>query len=238
MWIRRAPGQSFAQVFGLAPPSIAANGNRNSKVNGKQSATSNENGNGNGQSHPKPTTSPSTYSSLPLLARFAQCAILVSSASPFGFAALRHISYPTMVLGKSCKLVPVMLMNVLLYRRKFAPYKYLVVGLVTIGISCFMGLGDASASGSKHGGGKAKGGDEAKSELWGIFLLLVNLIIDGATNSTQDEIFSTYKHINGQQMMFWLNAFSTIITTFLIAVPLPRYVFSRYFFLHVAHNVT
>jgi UDP-galactose transporter B1 len=110
-------------------------------------------------------------------------------------------------------------MNVFLYRRKFAPHKYAVVALVTIGITCFMGLGDASAS-SKSLGAKAKGA-EASSELWGIVLLLINLIIDGATNSTQDEIFSRYKHITGQQMMFWLNLFASLLTTSLIALPLP-----------------
>ena len=140
--------------------------------------------------------------------------MFVSTAAPFGFAALSHISYPTMVLGKSCKLVPVMIMNVLLYRRKFAPHKYLVVTLVTIGITAFMGLGDASAK-----SGKQKG--NAQSSLWGIFLLLINLIIDGATNSTQDEIFARYR-ITGQQMMFWLNAWSTLLTSTLIVLPLPH----------------
>ena len=150
-----------------------------------------------------------------MLLRCLQCAVFVSSAAPFGFAALSHISYPTMVLGKSCKLVPVMIMNVLLYRRRFAPHKYLVVALVTIGITAFMGLGDASSSSSK----KHKGGN-ATSSLWGITLLLINLIIDGATNSTQDEIFARYK-ITGQQMMFWLNAWSTLLTSVLLVLPLP-----------------
>lgn len=124
-----------------------------------------------------------------------------------------------MVLGKSCKLVPVMLMNVILYRRAFAPHKYLVVALVTLGITCFMGLGNASASSSKQSGHSKS--DDAKSEIWGIFLLLINLIIDGATNSTQDEIFAQYKHINGQQMMFWMNLFASILTSSLVALPLP-----------------
>lgn len=217
MWIRRTPGQSLAQVFGISPPPTPIS-NGNGAANGNGKATSN--GNGATKHTKKPHTSKSKpYSALPLLARFVQCAVLVSSAAPFGFAALAHISYPTMVLGKSCKLVPVMLMNVLLYRRKFAAHKYVVVALVTIGISCFMGLGDASASSSKHG---KKSSGEGKSELWGIFLLLINLIIDGATNSTQDEIFSQYKHITGQQMMFWLNLFSSLLTGALISLPLPH----------------
>lgn len=46
------------------------------------------------------------------MASYAKVAVLNTSGAPFGFASLRHISYPTMVLGKSCKLVPVLFMNV------------------------------------------------------------------------------------------------------------------------------
>ena len=195
----------MAQIFGLSPPSSMTNGTARVVAS---------NGFANGHSgNAKSTPKQEPHSAFPLLLRFARCAILVSLAAPFGFAALSHISYPTMVLGKSCKLVPVMLMNVILYRRSFAPHKYLVVALVTLGITCFMGLGDASASSSKSA--------DAKSEIWGIFLLLCSLIIDGVTNSTQDEIFAQYKHITGQQMMFWMNLFASILTCSLIALPLP-----------------
>jgi solute carrier family 35 (UDP-galactose transporter), member B1 len=167
--------------------------------------------NGSANGHAIKPQPPSHYARS-MLIRCLQCAVFVSSAAPFGFAALSHISYPTMVLGKSCKLVPVMIMNVLLYRRRFAPHKYLVVALVTIGITAFMGLSDGSSKKHKSG--------NATSSLWGTTLLLINLIIDGATNSTQDEIFSCYK-ITGQQMMFWLNAWSTLLTSVLLVVPLP-----------------
>lgn len=149
-----------------------------------------------------------------LLYRYFQCAVSVTASAPFGFAALNHVSYPAMVLAKSCKLIPVMLMNVLLYRRKFAPHKYLVVSMVTAGITMFMGFGASDKGGGKHGGGA--GG----SSMIGIIYLLINLAIDGATNSTQDEIFDKYT-VTGQQMMFWINVMSTIITSLLIVLPLP-----------------
>lgn len=47
-----------------------------------------------------------------LMKSYVKVAMLNTSAGPFGFASLRFISYPTMVLGKSCKLVPVLFMNV------------------------------------------------------------------------------------------------------------------------------
>lgn len=117
-----------------------------------------------------------------------------------------------MVLGKSCKLIPVMIMNVLLYRRKFAAHKYLVVAMVTAGITMFMAFGEQK-------GGKGKGA--AESSIFGLSLLVVNLVIDGATNSTQDEIFTKYK-VTGQQMMLWVNVFNTMITTALLCSPLPH----------------
>jgi UDP-galactose transporter B1 len=53
-----------------------------------------------------------------------------------------------------------MLLNVLLYRRKFSAHKYVVVGLVTLGISLFMSFGPK----------KNKGGSDS---IFGFSVLLV-----------------------------------------------------------------
>ncbi|KAG8701212.1 UDP-galactose transporter [Ceratobasidium sp. 394] len=209
MLITRKSGQTLFQTLGLgAQPAPHANGTANgsSKLNGSSKPNGTLKPNGTAK-YNAPIAPPTRV----LLGRFLQCAVLITCASPFGFAALSHISYPTMVLGKSCKLVPVMLMNVVLYRRKFAPYKYLVVATVTAGITIFMYMGNAPV---KHKGA-------AESSLWGLFLLLINLLLDGAVNSTQDEIFTKYK-VSGQQMMLWINTFSTTITVALMFAPLPH----------------
>jgi UDP-galactose transporter B1 len=125
-----------------------------------------------------------------------------------------------MVLAKSCKLVPVMLMNVVLYRRKFAPYKYLVVALVTIGITSFMFLGDEK-KGHKSSNAPGKPAVSGWAQLIGMLYLLANLLLDGVVNSTQDQIFQTFKP-SGQQMMFHINLFSTLISTLLSFLPLPH----------------
>lgn len=140
---------------------------------------------------------------------------MASIGSPFGYAALRYIDYPTQILGKSCKLVPVMFMNIVLYRRKFATHKYIVVITVTLGISLFM----LYANRKPEGHGKTKRAATGNS-LFGIALLLVNLLVDGAINSTQDEVFVRYK-ITGTQMMLWMNCFATLITTSTMLIPLP-----------------
>jgi len=121
-----------------------------------------------------------------------------------------------MVLGKSCKLIPVMLMNFVMYRRRFAPHKYVVVAMVTAGISVFMGFGNEKPSKASSNGEQGPYG-----QLIGIVYLLINLILDGAVNSTQDELFARYK-VSGQQMMFWINLFCTLLSTTLGTLPLPH----------------
>ncbi|KAM0746835.1 UAA transporter [Meredithblackwellia eburnea MCA 4105] len=151
-----------------------------------------------------------SHSARRLLRSYAFISLVSSLASPFGFLSLSHISFPTLLLGKSCKLVPVMLMNIVLYQRKFPLHKYILVGMVTVGIWMFMAF--------KEGAGAKKGKGPETSSLLGLFLLGINLVLDGIVNSTQDEVFSTFK-IDGPQMMFFMNVFSTLITTVAMLVP-------------------
>ncbi|KAL7418935.1 UDP-galactose transporter [Cryptotrichosporon argae] len=149
--------------------------------------------------------------SLPFL--LLQISLFQTTAGPIGFLSLRHISYPTMVLGKSCKLIPVLVLNVLLYRRRFSSSKYLIVALVTIGISMFM-LFDPKK------GRKGKGGADSA---WGLGLLLVNLVIDGLTNSTQDHLFHLHPGFSGQQMMLCMSLMSQLLLLPLLVLPLPAH---------------
>ncbi|KAF9324775.1 UDP-galactose transporter [Linnemannia elongata] len=132
-----------------------------------------------GKSLSRPSTS--------LTFKYLQVALIGVIASPFSYAALKHIDYPTMILTKSCKLV-----------RHFPTYKYICVALVTIGVSGFM----LFAPMDDHKGKKGA----ATSSLYGLFLVAINLTLDGVTNSTQDQIFHAYK-VTGQQMMCFMNLF-------------------------------
>ncbi|KAN0139898.1 UAA transporter [Lactarius tabidus] len=207
--LRREPGQTLSQILGLSPSEVHAK----TKSNGVANGTANGHVKSNGHA-----SSPSKFSlSKSLLLRYLQCALFITFAAPFGFAALSHVSYPAMVLAKSCKLVPVMVMNVLLYRRSFARHKYVVVALVTAGITMFMGFG--GDSGGKHRTG-GQGNSTLMHSIIGMSYLLINLVLDGATNSTQDEIFARYK-VSGQQMMLWINLLCTLLTSLISILPLP-----------------
>ncbi|KND02279.1 UDP-galactose transporter HUT1 [Spizellomyces punctatus DAOM BR117] len=144
---------------------------------------------------------------------YLRCSLFSTVAPLFGYASLKHIDYPTMILGKSCKLVPVLLMNFLIYRRTFAWHKYVVVALITTGVSCFMLLHQQEGDeGSAKRGGKT-------NSLYGLALLAINLLMDGATNSTQDQIFHRFK-VSGSSMMVFMNLISsTLMALYLLLYP-------------------
>ncbi|WFD00368.1 UDP-galactose transporter [Malassezia yamatoensis] len=148
----------------------------------------------------------------PLLQQYLMISAMQSTGSWLSIVSLRFLSFPAITLAKSSKLVPVLLMNVLLYRRKFAPYKYAVVFLVTLGVYMFMALGKAKAK--KQGPGSSHGHI-------GLILLAIHLLLDGTINSTQDNVFATYGTdlVTGTQMMLVMNAISASYMSFALLLP-------------------
>ncbi|KAL7265965.1 UDP-galactose transporter [Rhizina undulata] len=154
--------------------------------------------------NPRPKVFPSLAISLQLLL----VALTQSLASPFGYASLKHIDYITYLLAKSCKLLPVMFLHITLFQRRYPTYKYLVVLLVTAGVAVFT-LYPANPKTPKK-----SVNSEEKNVLYGIFLLGVNLLFDGLTNTIQDDIFQRTPKglVSGPQMMTALNAISSVLT--------------------------
>jgi len=129
-----------------------------------------------------------------ILKTYISVAASASVASPFGYESLSHINYPTHMLAKSCKLVPVMFMGVVLHRRSYPWRKYLSVFLVTVGVSSFMLLLPSK-------------GAQVTNSLYGLALVTINMLLDGYTGSTQDELLKG-KQVTAYQLMFWMNLFS------------------------------
>lgn len=155
----------------------------------------------------------SVYPNRQVLVKFIMIAITSSLASPFGYASLAYIDYPTQILGKSCKLLPVMALGVLVYGRRFPPHKYLVVAMVTTGVAMF-----TLYNGKSHKSSSSKQ-DGSNSSWWGLGLLSINLLLDGLTNSTQDQMFKQFgKSITGPSMMVGLNLMSSfLVSTYLVS---------------------
>lgn len=158
---------------------------------------------------------PSIFPSQQILFPLLLIAVTSSLASPFGYASLKHIDYVTFILAKSCKLLPVMFLHISLFQKRYPLYKYLVIGCVTLGVAVFTLHNPSTA---KKAAKKGLSADASKTI--GLFLLGVNLLFDGLTNTVQDQIFGTFKGFTGPQMMCAQNIMSTALTvSYLLVSP-------------------
>lgn len=156
------------------------------------------------------------FPSRAIIPPLALVAVTSSLASPFGYASLKHIDYITFILAKSCKLLPVMLLHISVFRKRYPLYKYGVVFLVTLGVAVFT-LHHPSSSSKKSSSSSSK---SSGSSAWGLLLLAINLLFDGLTNSTQDYIFGAFRPFSGPQMMCAQNVMSTALTgAYLLLAP-------------------
>ncbi|KAL4457645.1 hypothetical protein ABPG75_012510 [Micractinium tetrahymenae] len=112
-----------------------------------------------------------------------------------GLAALKYISYPAQVLAKSSKMIPVMLMGTVLHGKRYSALEYACCLAISAGVGLF-GLKSSSKVTRKLASPNAP---------LGYTLCLVNLVLDGYTNASQDEIHKRYKHGSALQMMCWMN---------------------------------
>ncbi|KLJ08306.1 hypothetical protein EMPG_16256 [Blastomyces silverae] len=170
-------------------------------------------------STPRGQKLPAVFPTTRILFPLILISISSSLASPFGYASLGHIDYLTFILAKSCKLLPVMFLHLTIFRKRYPLYKYGVILLVTIGVATFT-LHHPTSSKKKN---SRNNNNENGSSLYGLFLLSVNLLLDGLTNTTQDHIFSSpklYSRFTGPQMMVAQNLLCTLLTTtYLLVTP-------------------
>ncbi|XP_030373684.1 adenosine 3'-phospho 5'-phosphosulfate transporter 1 [Scaptodrosophila lebanonensis] len=117
----------------------------------------------------------------------------------FQYEALKFVNFPTQVLAKSCKIIPVMLMGKIMSKNKYESYEYVTALLISLGMIFFM---TGSADNSKASG---------VTTLTGIFLLSMYMVFDSFTANWQGNLFKTYG-MTSLQMMCGVNLFSSIFT--------------------------
>lgn len=141
--------------------------------------------------------------------KFVIISLTASFSAPIGYKSLKHVDYLIYLLSKSCKLIPVMIVHILFYQTKFPAYKYMVAVLVTGGVILFTLANTSSSKSSSHDG----------NTLLGVSQLFTSMILDGLTNSTQDQLFKIQKlapqivyKLNGISLMCILNTFMGLLT--------------------------
>ncbi|XP_047133559.2 adenosine 3'-phospho 5'-phosphosulfate transporter 1 [Hydra vulgaris] len=119
------------------------------------------------------------------------------------YEALKFVSFPTQVLGKTCKLIPVMIMGKFILKKTYHYYEYVVAAMISIGMTLFL----LSAATDKH--------YSAETTISGLIIITGYIVFDSFTSNWQSQLFIEYG-VSSMQMMFNLNVFSAILS----AVPL------------------
>jgi UDP-galactose transporter B1 len=136
---------------------------------------------------------------------FPVCAFTYLAAMLASNEALQHISYPTQVLGKSIKPVPVMIFGVLIARKRYHYLKYVGILMVVLGVVLFM---------MKDKKSKQPMDDPLPNHPYALLgfgevLLLISLAMDGLTGAIQDKI-NGHHRTNPHIMMYSMNLWSCL----------------------------
>lgn len=120
--------------------------------------------------------------------------------------ALQFVSYPTQVIGKAGKPIPVMILGVLLGNKVYPLKKYLFILLIVIGVALFM----------------YKDGNEMKKQMesqmsFGELLIALSLLMDGLTSAVQERMRSEHNSRSGH-MMLNMNIWSVVLSGIVILI--------------------
>ncbi|XP_064115657.1 solute carrier family 35 member B1-like isoform X3 [Macrobrachium nipponense] len=127
---------------------------------------------------------------------YASCSLTYLLAMVSSNMALQWVNYPTQVVGKSCKPIPVMILGVIIGRKSYPWRKYLFVLMIVIGVAMFI-YKDSKATSSTSTSGIDLGE----------ILLLLSLTMDGLTGAVQERMIAESKTKSGH-MMLNMNLFS------------------------------
>ncbi len=117
--------------------------------------------------------------------------------------ALNYVSYPTQALAKSCKVIPVMLMRIVVSGKRYQKREYFNVALITAGIAVFMWKESKAPVAGDAGVGSTM--------FWfGMGLLFLSLVLDGFTGPYQDKMIHDYKP-SQEQLMLLMNVWASAL---------------------------
>ena len=141
-------------------------------------------------------------SSTPLVT-FGGIALLTVTTMAGSNISLQYLNYPTQVVFKSCKLIPVMIGGVLIQNKRYSKMQVAAVLCLCLGLSIFTlagvevtvdgeeekGEGEEEAGGLRGGGRKAYFG----KAFWGIFYICGALVADAAIGNVQERVMNSHK---------------------------------------------
>merc|ERR1719356_1279749 len=121
-------------------------------------------------------------------------------ASTCQYEALKYVSFPVQMLGKSFKMMPVMVWGIIVSNKKYGLTDWIIAALVTVGVTEFLMTGPIASS------------SDTDNSTKGLLLLLGFLALDGFTSTFQEKLFNQHKTTKYNQMLY-VNLGSCVISS-------------------------
>lgn len=147
----------------------------------------------------------------PPLWKYAAVSISNVLATTCQYEALKFVSFPVQMLGKSAKMVPVMCWGILIARKHYRLRDWMIAFLVMGGCTLFLIGGDITSK--KHQDSGASSSAAMEAALFGLLLMVGYLACDGFTSTFQERIFREHNTSTYNQMMY-VNLFSILFSVF------------------------
>merc|ERR1719333_595750 len=113
------------------------------------------------------------------------------AATTCQYEALKWVSFPVQMLGKSFKMMPVMVWGILISQKNYSLTDWLIAAAVTGGVTEFLMTGSIQAP---HG--------QAGDSVYGLGLLVGFLLFDGFTSTFQEKLFKEHQTSKYNQMLY------------------------------------
>mmetsp|Transcript_32267 Transcript_32267/g.58995 ORF Transcript_32267/g.58995 Transcript_32267/m.58995 type:complete len:347 (+) Transcript_32267:80-1120(+) len=120
-------------------------------------------------------------------------------ASTCQYEALKYVSFPVQMLGKSFKMMPVMMWGMVVSGKSYKIMDWVIAAAVTGGVTEFLMTGPISED------------TGTSTSARGLAYLLLFLALDGLTSTMQELVFAEHKTSRYNQMMY-VNTSSTVVS--------------------------
>uniref|UniRef100_A0A7S2FI24 Sugar phosphate transporter domain-containing protein n=1 Tax=Alexandrium andersonii TaxID=327968 RepID=A0A7S2FI24_9DINO len=121
-------------------------------------------------------------------------------ASTCQYESLKYVSFAVQMLGKSFKMMPVMLWGMAISGKRYSLTDWLIAAGVTAGVTEFLMTGPTASPNDQ--------GNSAK----GLLLLLAFLGLDGLTSTMQEKLFKEHQTSKYNQMLY-INLLSCCVSS-------------------------
>ncbi|GAA5982504.1 hypothetical protein JCM10908_006676 [Rhodotorula pacifica] len=145
----------------------------------------------------------------------AACNFLSTSCQ---YQALRYVSYTTQSLAKTSKMVPVLVVGALVWRKKYMAREWVAAGVILVGCATYLFAAPPTPHGS-HAKSASLDADSTFTAILGAAFLLGYLFFDGLVSTTQERVFGKNPSSSDPfgpdspvlDQMIWTNIFACMI---------------------------